>query len=199
MLRAVFGITLLVGLPVPGWAEAVVGAAAPAFTLTDTNGQPRSLGDFTDQFVVLEWFNKDCPFVRKHYDSGNMQRLQAAYTGRDVVWLSIVSSAAGKQGHVTAEEGTAVLAQRQAHPTALLLDPDGTVGRSYGAKTTPHLFIIKPGGTLIYAGAIDSTPSADPADVPASTNYVAQALDEAMAGKPVSVAETKSYGCSVKY
>ena len=199
MLRVLVGLTLLAGAPVPSWADAVVGETAPAFTLTDTNGQPQSLSDFADRFVVLEWFNKDCPFVRKHYDSGNMQRLQETYTGRGVVWLSITSSAPGRQGHITAEEGSAVLAQRQAHPTALLLDPDGTVGHLYGAKTTPHLFIIQPGGTLIYAGAIDDTPSINAADVATATNYVAQALDEAMAGKPVSVPSTKSYGCSVKY
>ena len=199
MLHVLVGLTLLAGAPVPSWADAVVGETAPAFTLTDTNGQPRSLSDFADRFVVLEWFNKDCPFVRKHYDSGNMQRLQETYTGRGVVWLSITSSAPGRQGHITAEEGSAVLAQRQAHPTALLLDPDGTVGHLYGAKTTPHLFIIQPGGTLIYAGAIDDTPSINAADVATATNYVAQALDEAMAGKPVSVPSTKSYGCSVKY
>ena len=198
-LALVVGIVMVMGHPVRGWAEGVVGQPAPAFTLTDTKGQPRSLGEFAGRFVVLEWFNKDCPFVHKHYDSGNMQQLQAASTVREVVWLTMASSAPGKQGYMTAAEGEAVIAERHAHPTALLLDPDGTVGRLYGAKTTPHLFLIGPNGVLLYAGAIDNRPSTDAADIPGATNYVQQALDEALAGKPVSVPETTSYGCSVKY
>lgn len=181
-------------------ARAKVGDAAPDFTLTDSTGAERSLSDFTGSFVVLEWFNNDCPFVRKHYGSGNMQRLQATYTGQGVAWLTIASSAPGKQGHIVSPDAAADLIRaRQAQQTALLLDPDGTVGKRYGAKTTPHLFIINPAGILLYAGAIDDTPSADPADIPGATNYVQQALDEAMAGTPVSVARTQSYGCSVKY
>lgn len=179
--------------------EPVVGQPAPAFTLTDTNGQERSLSELQGKFVVLEWFNNDCPFVGKHYGSGNMQRLQADYAGRGVVWLTIVSSAAGKQGHMSPAQGNMIMQQRQSHQTAMLLDEDGKVGRSYAAKTTPHLFIINPEGALIYTGAIDNMPSADQADIPKATNYVRQALDEALAGKPVSAAETKPYGCSVKY
>ena len=183
---------------VGAWA-AEVGQPAPAFSLTDSTGTARSLADFHGAFVVLEWFNKDCPFVRKHYDSGNMQRLQEAYTAKGVVWLTVVSSAPGKQGYVTPEQANAVIRERGAHQTALLLDPDGAVGRRYGAKTTPHLFIINPEGVLIYAGAIDSIPSTDQADLGGAENYVRQALDEAMTGHPVSIPETPSYGCSVKY
>ena len=180
-------------------AQAVAGQPAPEFTVTDTTGAPRSLSALKGTFVVLEWFNNQCPFVRKHYDSGSMQRLQEAYTSKGVVWLTVVSSAPGKQGAVSAEEANDIIRQRGAHQTAMLLDPTGELGQRYGAKTTPSLFVIDPEGTVIYAGAIDDRPSTDPADLAGATNYVAQALDEAMAGRPVSVPETTSYGCSVKY
>jgi peroxiredoxin len=180
-------------------AEAKVGKPAPAFSATDTEDRTRSLDEFKGQFVVLEWFNDECPFVRKHYDSSNMQRLQTEWTERGVVWLTVASSAPGKQGYRTPEQARAIVMKREAAPTALLLDPDGTVGKRYGAKTTPHLFIINPEGRVIYAGAIDDRPSPDPADLQGATNYVNQALQEATAGQPVSVAETQSYGCSVKY
>jgi peroxiredoxin len=183
----------------PAFAAVSAGETAPDFTASDTTGTARSLSQFKGKFVVLEWFNPDCPFVRKHYDSGNMQRLQEAYTGRGVVWLTVASSAQGKQGYLTPEAGNAVMAQRGSHQTALLLDPEGQVGRLYGAKTTPHLFIVGPEGAVIYAGAIDDTPSADPSDVPGAANYVQQALDQAMAGQPVATPETAPYGCSVKY
>ena len=179
--------------------EAIVGQLAPDFTLTDATGQHRSLAEFRGTFVVLEWFNNDCPFVGKQYGSGAMQRLQADYAARGVTWLTIISSAPGKQGHVSPEEARALRARRGSHQTAILLDADGTVGRRYGAKTTPHLFIIDPAGAVIYAGAIDDIPSTDQADIPPATNYVQRALDEALAGKPVSIAETNPYGCSVKY
>lgn len=180
-------------------AGVAVGQPAPAFTLTDSSGESRSLSDFAGSWVVLEWVNPDCPFVRKHYDSGNIQRLQATYAAQDVVWLSVNSSAPGKQGHLTPESAQAFLAQRQAAPTALLLDSDGAVGRLYGAKTTPHMFIINPEGIVAYNGAIDDRPSVDPDDVDGATNYVMQALAEAQAGQPVSVSSTQPYGCSVKY
>jgi peroxiredoxin len=198
MRLALVGVLVLGGAPGVR-AEAVVGGPAPDFNLTDAHGTTRSLAQFRGTFVVLEWFNNECPFVRKHYGSGNMQRLQADATARGVAWLTIVSSASGKQGYLTPEQALAVLAERGSHQTALLLDPDGTVGRLYGAKTTPHCFIINPEGRVIYAGAIDDRPSTDPADIPGATNYVTQALEEALAGKPVSVPSTKSYGCSVKY
>jgi peroxiredoxin len=181
------------------WAEAVVGQPATDFTLTDTTGQARTISKLTGSFVVLEWFNPDCPFVRKHYGSGNMQRLQQTYTQRGVVWLSINSAAPGKQGHLTPEAARQFVEKRAAHPTGVLLDPNGAVGRLYGAKTTPHLFIIDPNGVLIYAGAIDDIASPDPRDIPKAVNYVATALEEAMAGQPVSTPESHPYGCSVKY
>ncbi len=180
-------------------AQAVIGESAPTFSLSDTEGQPRSLEGVKGSVVVLEWSNHECPFVRKHYGSGNMQRLQATYTERGVVWLTMVSSAPGKQGHVTAQEANAIRRQRGDHQTAMLLDSEGTVGQRYGAKTTPHMFVIDPAGTLVYAGAIDDAPSTDPADVVTAQNYVARALEDAMNGNPVSIAETKPYGCSVKY
>ena len=197
MLR--IGLALLLSGPMAAAWAAEVGQPAPEFTLTDSTGTSRSLGDFKGKFIVLEWFNNECPFVRKHYESGNMQRLQAAYTAQGVVWLTVASSAPGKQGYMTPEQAQAVIRARNAHQTALLLDPDGTVGQRYGAKTTPHLFIINPEGVLIYAGAIDDIASVDQADIDRAENYVRRALDEALAGRPVSVAQTRSYGCSVKY
>ena len=179
--------------------EAMAGQPAPEFSLTEARGTQHSLSNYRGTFVVLEWFNHECPFVRKHYDSGNMQALQAASTGKGVVWLTIASSAPGKQGYLTPEAATQVIQQRKAKPTALLLDPDGTVGRRYGAKTTPHVFVINPEGVVIYAGALDDRPSFDSADLPTAPNYVRQALDQAMAGQPVSVASTRPYGCAVKY
>ncbi|MBI4003423.1 MAG: thioredoxin family protein [Candidatus Omnitrophica bacterium] len=191
-------IGLLLAAPVC-WAGVVVGRPAPAFSLSDAAGQPRSLAEFSGQFVVLEWVNPDCPFVRKHYDSGNMQGLQQTYTQKGVAWLSINSSAPGKQGHLTTETAQQFVKERAAYPTAVLLDPDGVVGRRYGAKTTPHMFIIDPKGILIYAGAIDDIASPDPADISEAVNYVATALEEAMDGQPVSVPASHPYGCTVKY
>ena len=179
--------------------EAKVGTPAPDFALADANGTRHRLADARKKFVVLEWFNHECPFVGKHYGSRNMQTLQAEATGKGVTWLTIASSAAGKQGYLTPDAAKTVIRERGAKQTALLLDSDGTVGRLYGAKTTPHVFVIDPEGIVIYAGAIDSQPSADPADIATATNYVRQALDEAMAGHPVTVPSTRPYGCSVKY
>ncbi len=176
-----------------------VGQPAPAFTLTDSNGQSHNLADFKGKFVVLEWLNHGCPFVKKHYESNNMQNLQKEYTGQDVVWLSIVSSAAGKQGHMSPAETNETKKETGSAATAVLLDEDGKVGRLYGAKVTPELYLINPEGNLIYAGAIDDKKSVDAADVEGATNYVKQALDEALAGQPVSNSKTEAYGCSVKY
>jgi len=176
-----------------------VGQPAPAFTLKDSNGQSHNLSDFKGKFVVLEWLNHGCPFVVKHYGSGNMQNLQKEYTGKDVVWLSIVSSAPGKEGHMTPEETNQAKADKGSAATAVLLDEDGTVGKLYEAKVTPELYVVDPEGTLIYMGAIDDKKSTDAADVAGAKNYVKQALDEAMAGKPVSEPTTAAYGCGVKY
>jgi len=176
-----------------------VGQPAPEFTLTDSNGQSHNLSDFKGKFVVLEWLNHGCPFVKKHYDGGNMQGLQKEYTGKDVVWLSIVSSAPGKQGHMSPEETNKTKEEKGSAATAILIDEDGTVGKLYDAKVTPELYVINPEGTLVYMGAIDDKKSVDAADVAGAKNYVKQALDEAMAGQPVSEATTTAYGCSVKY
>lgn len=192
-------VAALLASPQVAAADAVVGQAAPAFTLTGTDGRPHSLSEYAGKYVVLEWLNHDCPFVRKHYGSGNMQKLQKKWTAQDVVWLSINSSAPGKQGNYPPEEANELTKDKGAAPTAVLLDPDGTVGRAYGAKTTPHMFIVDPKGMLIYAGGIDDKPSTDPADVPHARNHVDQALTEALAGKPVTIATSTPYGCSVKY
>ena len=176
-----------------------VGKPAPEFTLTDSDGKPHNLSDFKGKVVVLEWLNHGCPFVKKHYDSGNMQSLQKKYTGQDVVWLSIVSSAHGKQGHMSAEETNKTKAEKNAAPTAVLIDESGTVGKLYNAKVTPELFIIGKDGVLAYAGAIDDKKSTAAEDVKGAKNYVSQALDEVLAGKPVSEPSSTAYGCSVKY
>ena len=181
-------------------AEGVaVGQKAPGFTLTDIAGKTNALSAFKGKYVVLEWTNYDCPFVKKHYGTGNMQRLQKAYTEKGVIWLSINSSAAGKQGNYPPEKWVEMVKEKGAAPTALLLDHDGTVGKMYGAKTTPHLFVINPEGTLLYTGAIDDKATFAPEDVKTAKNYVVAALDAAMAGQPVEVQSTQSYGCSVKY
>lgn len=176
-----------------------VGAPAPDFSGTDAQGKTQKLSQYKGRWVVLEWVNHGCPFVQKHYGSQNMQTLQKRYTEKGVVWLSVNSSAAGKQGYETPAEANRTLKEKGAHPTALILDPKGSIGRTYGAKTTPHMFVIDPQGTLVYAGAIDDKPSTDVADVKTAKNYVSQVLDDALAGKKPTVAATKSYGCGVKY
>ena len=185
----------------PSKAQSAVetGAKAPNFTLPNSNDEDTTLSDFAGSYVVLEWINHECPFVVKHYGSGNMQSLQEEFTDKGVIWLSINSSAPGKQGHCTGAEANDLTEQKEASPTAVLLDPDGTVGKMYGAKTTPHMFIIDPDGKIIYQGAIDDIPSFDPADIAQANNYVRLALGESMAGSAVSNPSTKSYGCSVKY
>jgi peroxiredoxin len=176
-----------------------IGQPAPNFTATDLNGKSRSLSEFKGKYVVLEWHNQGCPFVKKHYESGNMQKLQKDLTGKGAVWLSIISSAPGAQGYVTPEQEKAYLAEKQAAPTDVLFDPEGTLGHLYGAKTTPHMFVIDDKGILVYAGAIDDTPSTDAADVATAKNFVRAAYEEASAGKPVTTASTAPYGCGVKY
>ena len=179
-------------------AKPEVGKPAPAFTVTDSNGKAHSLSDFAGKTVVLEWHNPECPFVKKHY-SGNMQHQQKDATGQEVVWLTINSGKAGKQGHLDAKAANAYLVASNASPSAYLIDADSATGSAYAAKTTPHMFVIDGKGTLQYMGAIDSVPSADVGDIADATQYVTQALTELEAGKPVSVASTQPYGCSVKY
>jgi peroxiredoxin len=180
-------------------AETEIGKAAPNFTLPDTSGKEWSLANFKGKYVVLEWYNPDCPFVGKHYRSGNMQDLQKEFTSKGVVWLSIDSSAPGEEGNYPPGKLNEISARVGAARTALLLDPDGKVGRLYGAKTTPDMYIINPTGILVYKGAIDNKRSTDPADVKTATNYVKSALQAMMTGKTVSTTDTQPYGCSVKY
>jgi peroxiredoxin len=176
-----------------------VGSIAPDFKLTDPKGATHSLSDFKGKYVVLEWFNPECPFVKKHYGSGNMQKLQQEYASKGVAWMSIDSSAAGKEGHLTPEAASRQIADWKMNSTTLLLDVNGKAGQAYGAKNTPHMFIINPDGRIVYEGAIDSKATANPKDIASATNYVKVALDESIAGKPVSNPNTKPYGCSVKY
>jgi alkyl hydroperoxide reductase subunit AhpC len=183
----------------PVQAAVQVGKAAPAFTLRDTNGRTHSLADFRGKYVVLEWLNHGCPFVKKHYNGGNMQRLQREAKAKGVVWLSIVSSAPGTQGNYPGAQHNAMAKQRGAAAKAILLDASGQTGRAYGAKTTPHMFVIDPKGIVRYNGAIDNQPSADAATLKGARNFVMAALNEARAGKRVSVPVTQPYGCGVKY
>lgn len=176
-----------------------IGQPAPDFSVADTQGKTHRLADYKGKFVVLEWTNFGCPFVRKHYDSGNMQSLQKTYTGKGVVWLTVSSSAPGHQGHLSPEQWAKAEQEKGAAPTAVLTDADGKVGHAYDAKTTPHMFVIDPAGKLIYDGGIDDQPTPDPSSLAGANNYVKAALDEAMTGKPVTTPMSRPYGCSVKY
>jgi len=180
-------------------AAAIVGEPAPALEARDADGKTVRLDAYKGKYVVLEWVNRQCPFVRKHYGSGNMQSLQKKYTEKGVVWLSVCSSAPGKQGYVQGPEAKEWMAEEKAAPTDFLLDPKGKVGKAYGAKTTPHIFVIDPKGKVVYNGAIDDKPSTDREDIETARNYLSAALDASMAGKKVEVAATQPYGCSVKY
>lgn len=206
-MRKGLGLMALTAAAVAGWLafsggaalSATVGEKAPAFTAQAADGKTVSLSDFAGKTVVLEWHNKDCPFVVKHYESGNMQALQKEVAAKDVVWLTVNSSAEGKQGYETAEAALKTAADAGATPTHILLDTDGTVGKAYDAKTTPHMFVIDKEGTLVYAGAIDDRASFKQEDIPGARNYVREAVNALLEGKPVETASTKPYGCSVKY
>ena len=197
MKPIVFAIAA-VALAVPA-AAAQVGQPAPNFKLNDADGRTVSLADYKGKTVVLEWHNPGCPYVRKHYDSGNMQKTQAAARNDGAVWLTINSGAPGKQGHMNGAEAKALVAKEKARPTAYLLDPKGVVGKGYQAKTTPHMYIVDKAGTLVYAGGIDDKPTSDKADIAGARNHVLAALGEMKAGQPVSVATSRPYGCTVKY
>src|SRR5437868_15031370 len=198
-LAALGGFAVERALAVPTPPAAKPGETAPPFTAPDITGKTVRLGDYAGKTVVLEWTNNGCPFVGKHYDSGNMQALQQKYTAAGVVWLTIASSAPGEQGYVTPAEAKADLARWRATPTNFLLDPDGIVGRLYDARATPHMVVIDRAGRVAYMGAIDDTPSTRLADVKTAHNYVVAALDAIAAGQPVAVASTRAYGCSIKY
>lgn len=189
-------VAVLMALPL---VAGRVGEAAPEFVGTDSHGKAHKLSDYRGKVVVLEWHNQGCPYTRKHYESGNMQKLQKEWTAKGVVWLTIISSAPGEQGFVTAEQENEYLKKMNATPTAALLDPTGVIGHLYGAKTTPHMYVINPTGKLVYEGAIDDKPTADAADIAGATNWVQAALAQATAGKQVATPVTRPYGCSVKY
>ena len=178
---------------------ATTGAAAPGFTIVDTAGKPVSLADYRGKFVVLEWTNPECPFVQKHYNSRNMQELQKEWGAKDIVWLSINSTNANHGEFKSGEQMASWMRAQGAAPRATLIDSTSTTGRAYAARTTPHMFVVDPAGKVVYAGAIDDKRSSNPADAKTAHNYVRAALTEATAGKPVTVASTTPYGCSVKY
>lgn len=192
-------ITALFAVIYSAMAAVEIGAKASEFTLEDTTGQTHSLTDFKGNYVVLEWTNHQCPFVVKHYVKGHMQAAQKELTDDGVVWLQVVSSAEGKQGYVTAAEGERLRGELAMHSTATLLDADGSVGKAYDARTTPHMYLIDPDGTLIYQGAIDSIRSTRASDIEKAINYIKAAYANAKAGAPIDPATTKPYGCSVKY
>ncbi len=194
-LRRMGSFVMGVALAVPAFAI-VPNSTAPDFNGVDSKGQTQTLAQYRGKYVVLEWANRGCPYEQKQYGSGNMERLQREWTAKGVVWLSIISSAPGQQGYVSPAEENSYLREMKAAPTAAILDPNGTIGQLYEAKTTPHMFVIDPAGKVIYQGAIDDKPMEDPAG---AHNYVSAALEAAMAGKPVEKPVTRSYGCSVKY
>ena len=201
MLAALSALALLAACSEAPQAEAprIVGQPAPDFKTTDANGKLVSLADFKGRTVVLEWNNPDCPTVQKHYGSGNMQKTQAAAARDGAVWLTVNSGAPGNQGHMSGAEAKAYVAEAGARPTAYLLDPSGVVGKAYDAKTTPQMYVVDKAGTLVYAGGIDDKPTTNPADIEGARNHVLAALSELKAGKAVSVATSRPYGCSVKY
>lgn len=196
---AAVALTALVSLPSAALAAAAVGSPAPEFSGKTSEGKTVSLSDYKGKIVVLEWTNPGCPFVRKHYDGKNIQTLQKDYTAKDVIWLTLNSSAKGKQGHVEGDALKAEPAKESIASTAYIADESGQIGQLYGAKVTPHLFIIGKDGNIAYNGGIDSIGSTDAADIAKAEPYVKEALDELLAGKPVTNATTKPYGCGVKY
>ncbi len=199
MFRAFVLAAGLAALSVPAIAAPAIGQPAPAFQVKDADGKTRSLAEFKGKTVVLEWTNEGCPYVQKHYNSGNMQGLQRQAANEGMVWLTVISSAPGMQGYKEPAEAKAWKAKAKAAPAAVLLDPDGKVGRAYDAKTTPHMYIVDKAGKLVYMGGIDDKPSADPGSLKGAKNYVTAALADVKAGRAVSQAATKPYGCSVKY
>lgn len=199
MKRMMQTIILTLALAALSAAAATVGQPAPGFTLKDVSGKPVQLSEFKGRYVVLEWVNPECPYVQKHYDSANMQRLQKEFTGKNVAWLAVNSTNPRAYDYKTPAQMQAWMKQMNGAATATLLDENGQVGQTYGAQVTPHMYIIDPKGTLIYAGAIDDRRSTRPEDVKTAKNYVRVAMGEALAGKPVSTTSTTPYGCTVKY
>lgn len=198
-MRRLIIISAAIAVAAPAFAVPQIGAPAPAFTARDSNGKPVSLAQFRGKTVVLEWNNPGCPFVKKHYDSANMQKTQRGALAQGAVWLTVNSGAPGKQGHMDGAAANALIKGAKAVPTAYILDPIGAVGKAYGATTTPHMYIIDAKGTLVYKGGIDDKPTANQADIPGARNHVSAALADVKAGRKVAMADTRSYGCSVKY
>ena len=199
-LAVVASTTLTAFAAAPKFGNATVGKPAPLFSVTDTKGNAQSLESYRGKWVVLEWFNHECPYTRKHYFTNNMQKLQRDYTEKGVVWISVVSSARGQQGyHSSSAEADRAMSERKAAPSFIVRDTVGTLGHLYGARTTPHMYVIDPEGVLRYAGAIDDRPSPSPSDVAIARNYLKLALDAGLAGKPIPVGTTQPYGCDVKY
>lgn len=199
--RSLIPTALVLGLcfSASSWSAPAVGQDAPAFTLTDTSGKSVRLADFKGKHVVLEWVNPGCPYVRKHYSSANMQGTQKEVTGKGVVWLAINSTETGHPDYLAPKKLASWMTEQKAGATLTLMDEEGAVGQAYGARTTPHMYIINPQGKLIYAGGIDSIPSARPEDIKTAVNYVKQSVGQALAGQPLTNATTRPYGCSVKY
>ncbi len=197
--RMIALVVVSASLALPALATPVVGEMSPGFTAVDSNGQERSLSDYLGQRVILEWTNHDCPYVRKHYGTGNMQSLQRDATAAGVVWLSIISSAPGRQGYVSGDEANQLTASRGAFPSAVLLDPSGDVGQLYDARTTPHMYLIDELGILRYMGAIDDQPTTRRSSVEISNNYVRAALTSLDAGEAIEISSSTAYGCSIKY
>jgi thioredoxin-related protein len=198
-MKAKLASALIFLLVLPVAAAVRVGEAAPNFTATDSYGHQHTLAEYKGKYVVLEWHNRECPYTQKHYDSGNMEKLQKYWASKGVVWFTVISSAPGQQGYVTAADENNYVKRMGAAPTAVLLDPSGDLGHLYKAKTTPQMFVINPRGQLIYDGAIDSKPTTEQSDIAGATNYVTAALEESLAGRPVAVRASQPYGCSVKY
>lgn len=198
-LRRTLGIALAAALVAVAHAAVAPGVTAPDFSLTAVDGASVKLSQFRGKYVVLEWFNSECPFVQKHYNSGNMQSLQSTFTDKGVVWLAINSTNPKHSNYRDAKRSRQIVSDWKATPSSLLLDPDGKVGRAYSARTTPHMYIIDPDGKLVYMGGIDDKPSFSERDIPGAKNYVVAALDELLAGQAVTNSDTRPYGCSVKY
>ena len=196
---AMIVLALIIGISSPCVAAVEIGKSAPPFAATDTNGATVTNDSIKGKFTVLEWTNHLCPFVKKFYSAGKMQELQKTYTNKGVVWISVISSAIGKEGYVVPAEANAIASQNKSMANHIILDTTGDICRAYGAKTTPTMIVIDPKGSVIYAGAIDDKNTSNSADIGTANNYVVAALDEAMAGKPVTTPATRSYGCSVKY
>lgn len=198
-MKKVFITLSLLVTSILALADAVPGKSAPAFEIKDANGKTQNLSAYKGKWVVLEWFNKDCPYVKKHYSSQNMQKLQKTYVDKGVTWLTVISSAKGKEGYLTPKEALKVASTNKSFAHAILIDETGAMGKSYGAKTTPHMFVINPEGMIAYAGGIDDNDSTSADVIPTSKNYVAAALDAGLTGKTIETASARPYGCSVKY